>query len=141
MASIHFPLVFLAYHLLKSIFYLCCPVTFWADPAPIGLHSFSTYIVDAFSPAAIFFDILFIYISNVIPFPNPPPESPSHPLSSCFYEGMLPLTQTLPPPCPHIPLHWGIEPSQDQRPPFQLMPDKHMAGAIGLSMCTPWLVV
>jgi hypothetical protein len=58
-------------------------------------------------------DIFFIYISNVIPFPGfpsenplpipfpPPPCSPTHPL-------LLPG--------PGIPLHWGIEPSQDQGP-------------------------
>jgi hypothetical protein len=27
-------------------------------------------------------------------------------------------------PHPHIPLHWGIEPSQDQGPLLPLMPDK-----------------
>jgi hypothetical protein len=61
-------------------------------------------------------DIFFIYISNVIPFPGFPsknplshsssPSSPTHPL-------LLPG--------PGIPLHWGIEPSQDQGPLLPLM--------------------
>jgi hypothetical protein len=82
------------------------------------------------------FDIFFTYISNVIPFlgfcthththththseaPSdiPPPHasmrvfphSPTHPLL---------------PPHSWIPLHWGIEPSQDQGPLLPLMPDK-----------------
>jgi hypothetical protein len=54
----------------------------------------------------ILLDILFIYISNIISFPNPAPEKPlSHPPSSRFYEGVSPPTDPLPPPCPHIPLN------------------------------------
>jgi hypothetical protein len=49
------------------------------------------------------------------PIPPPPasmrvyPHLPTHPLL---------------PPCPHIPLHWGIESSQDQGPLLPLMFDK-----------------
>jgi hypothetical protein len=58
-------------------------------------------------------DILFIYISNVIPkapytLTNTLPGSQSHP---------LPL------PGPGIPLYWGIRSSQDQGPLLQLMAD------------------
>jgi hypothetical protein len=53
-----------------------------------------------------------------------PQKSPSHPSSPCFYEDVRPPTYPLPPPCPGIPLHWGIEPSQDQGPLLLLMPDK-----------------
>ena len=41
----------------------------------------------------------------------------------CPYEG-APLTCPLPPPDPGIPLHWGIESSQDQGPLFPLIQDK-----------------
>jgi hypothetical protein len=70
-------------------------------------------------------DILCIYISNVIPFPVSPLQTPC-PISPfpCFYEGARPPTYPLPPHRPGIPLHWGIEPSQDQGPLFPLMPDK-----------------
>ena len=64
-------------------------------------------------------DIFLIYISSGIPFPGfpsenhltPPPSpcSPTHPL-------LLPG--------PGIPLHWGIEPSQDQGPLLPLMSNK-----------------
>jgi hypothetical protein len=75
-----------------------------------------------------FFDIFFIYVSNVILFPSfpaPPPRSPlSHSLSPCFYEGAPPPTSPLPPPRTSISLHWDIEPSLDQRPLLPLMPNK-----------------
>jgi hypothetical protein len=61
-------------------------------------------------------DILFIYISNVIPFSGfPSGNLLSHPSSPGFYEGAPPPIYPLLPPCPDIPLHWGIQPSQDQR--------------------------
>jgi hypothetical protein len=62
-------------------------------------------------------DIFFIYISNDIPFPGfpsesplsyPPPHSPTHPLL------LLGLG---------IPLYWGKEPSQDQGLLLPLMTD------------------
>ncbi|EDL36965.1 mCG148278 [Mus musculus] len=60
------------------------------------------------------------------PFPDTTPTPTwkplSHPLSPCFYEGVPPNTHPLPPPWPAIPLHWAIEPSQDQGSPFPLMP-------------------
>ena len=49
------------------------------------------------------FDIFFIYISNVIPFPGFPSENP---LYFLLYSLLLPG--------PGSPLYWGIEPSQDQ---------------------------
>ena len=69
--------------------------------------------------------VLFIYISNVIPFAgsffhkllshHPPP---------CFYEGAPSPTQQLQTHHPSIPLHWRIEPSQYQVPPVSLMLNK-----------------
>ena len=43
---------------------------------------------------------------------NPPPSPTSSPCS---------LTYPLPLPCPGIPLHWGIKPSQNQGPLLPLM--------------------
>ena len=69
-------------------------------------------------------DIFFIYISNVIPCSgsSPPPKKKkpnlSHPLSPCSPTHPLPL------PGPGIPLHWGIEHSQDQRPLLPSMSNK-----------------
>jgi hypothetical protein len=70
-------------------------------------------------------------------FPVSPLETPSHLLSPIH-----PLT----PSCPGIPLHWGIEPSQDQGPLLPLMPNKAIFWYIcgwshGCSMCILWLVV
>jgi hypothetical protein len=48
----------------------------------------------------------------------------SHPHLPCFYEGASLPTCPLLPHHPSIPLHWGIKPSQDQGPPFRLMPNK-----------------
>ena len=57
--------------------------------------------------------IFFIYISNVIPFHSFPSKNPLPP-------PLLPNAPT-PIPGPGIPLHWGIEPSQDQGPLLPLM--------------------
>ena len=55
------------------------------------------------------FDIFFIYISHIIPFPGSPSEnSLSYPPFPCSTTHLLLL------PGPGIPLYWGIEPSQDQ---------------------------
>jgi hypothetical protein len=63
-------------------------------------------------------DVFFIYISNVIPFPAFPSNPPSHSPSPRSPNHPLPL------PCPGIPLHWGIKPSQDQGPLLSLMSNK-----------------
>ena len=60
----------------------------------------------------ILLDVFFIYISNIISFSSFLPQNPlSHSLSLCFYEGVPPLSHTLLPPHPDIPLHWCIQPS------------------------------
>ena len=41
-----------------------------------------------------------------------------------FYEGFSPLTHPLPNPHSQIPLHWGIEPSQNQGPLLPWLTDK-----------------
>ncbi|EDL30654.1 mCG146276, partial [Mus musculus] len=48
-------------------------------------------------------------------------NSLSHRPSSCFYEGAHLLSHSLLPPCPGIPQHWSMEPSQDQGPLLPLM--------------------
>jgi hypothetical protein len=64
-------------------------------------------------------DILFIYISNIIPFPSFPSEnSLSQPPLTIFYEGAPPPTHPLP---PH---HPSTKHSQDKGSPLPLMPDK-----------------
>ena len=52
-----------------------------------------------------------------IPSANPHPIPP-------YPASIRELTHPLPPHHPSLPLHWGIKPSQDQRPPLPLMPDK-----------------
>jgi hypothetical protein len=69
-------------------------------------------------PTLFLLNIFFIYISNVIPFPGIPSENPLCHLSVCSTTHPLPL------PGPDIPLQWGIEPSQDQRPLLPLICNK-----------------
>jgi hypothetical protein len=80
----------------------------------------NTFIFEDWIFKALFLlDIFSIYISNVIPFPYFPSESPLLPNPSpCS------LTYPLRLPCPGIPLQWGIKPSQDQGPVFPLMSNK-----------------
>ena len=54
----------------------------------------------------------------------PSANSLSHSPLPCFYEGVPPPTYPLTPQRPSILLYWSIKPSQDQRPPLPLMPDK-----------------
>ena len=68
-------------------------------------------------------DILFIYISNVIPFHGFLSRSP-HPLRLPLLLWGWSSTHPLLPHCPGIPLYWGIEPSQDQGIILPLMLDK-----------------
>ena len=96
-------------------------------------------------------DILFIYISNVISFPGFPSGNPlSHPPSPCFYEGASPPIH--PPTHSHLPTlalpytkasssltrnkghssHWC---------PARPSTATYVAGAVGPSMCTLWLVI
>jgi hypothetical protein len=83
-------------------------------------------------------DILFIYISSVIPFfwsllCKPP--SP-FPLILLLW-GCSPTYYPLLPHRPSIPLHWGIKPSQDQGPPLPLMPDKAPSSPLVLLLSPP----
>ena len=70
-------------------------------------------------------DIFLIYISNVISFPISHLQKPSIPSPSpCFYEGVPQPSYLLLHPHSCIPLHWGIETSQEQGPLLPLMPSK-----------------
>jgi hypothetical protein len=64
----------------------------------------------------IIFIRYFIYITNVMPFPNFPSENPV----SLSFSPCLP-THPLLLPGPGNPLYWSIEPSQDQGPLLPLM--------------------
>ena len=65
---------------------------------------------------------LYICISNIIPFPVSPLESP-YPIPPPLASMRMFPTHPLPPHGPQIPLHWGTEPSQDQQPLLPLIPD------------------
>jgi hypothetical protein len=71
----------------------------------------------------IVLDIFFTHISNVISFPSPPWKPLSH-LHPPTLMRMFPHTHPLPPPQPHIPLHWDTKPSQNQWPLLLSRPDK-----------------
>jgi hypothetical protein len=56
----------------------------------------------------------FLYLHcKCYPLSSSPPQSTPHPISPPLLSS---LTHPLLLPCPGIPLHWGIEPSQDQGP-------------------------
>jgi hypothetical protein len=80
-------------------------------------------------PPPLLLDILFIYISNVISFPDSPPTHThtnylSHSPSSCFNGGVpLPTHPPSPVSSPCIPLRLGIKPLRDQGPLLPLMPN------------------
>ena len=70
-------------------------------------------------------DIFFIYISNVIPFPSSPALESLFPIPSTpDFMRVFPYQPTHSCSLPLQPLHWGIEPSQDQGPFLSLMPTK-----------------
>jgi hypothetical protein len=83
-------------------------------------------------------DILFIYISNVIPSLVSPLQKPLYPPPLfCFYEGMPPPTYPLLSQHPSILLHWSIKSSQDQGPPLPLISDKALSAPSVLSLTPP----
>ena len=83
---------------------------------------------------------------------SPPETPPSQPPSPCFYEGTLPLIhphthshlQALAFPYTRQPSLHRTSPSIDAQQGLPLMPNKailcYIAGAMGPSMCTLWLV-
>jgi hypothetical protein len=74
----------------------------------------------------IFYWLYFIYISSAIPLSSLPSAIPC-PFLLCYLFPPVSMRVLPYPPthsCPGTPLHWGIKPSQDQGPPFPLMPDK-----------------
>jgi hypothetical protein len=87
--------------------------TVYSNSSPFFFKKFQLWQIFSF-----FLDIFFVYILNVIPFPDFPSENPLSPSpSSCSPTHPLLL------PGPGIPLYWGIEPSQDQGPLFPLITD------------------
>jgi len=92
-------------------------------------------------------DIFCIYISNVIPFSGFPFQNPPilSPLALLLW-GCYPPTHSLWRPCPGIPMYWGIELSKTKALSSQWCLTRpssatYAAGALGLSMCSLWLVV
>ena len=79
----------------------------------------ANFIVCMYISFGFLLDILFIYISHVIPFPKFPFANlispPPYPDSMRFLPLHLPTPTSL---------HWGFKPSQDQGPPLPLMPEK-----------------
>jgi hypothetical protein len=65
--------------------------------------------------------------------PSRSPETPILSPTLCLYEGVSPPTSPFLAPHPRIPLHWGIEPSQDQGPLLPLMRNK------AISLLHMWL--
>jgi hypothetical protein len=71
-----------------------------------------------------FYWIFYLFTFQMLsPFPDSPPETP-YPIPHSLLLWGCSRTHPLPSPHPGIPLHWGIEPSQDQGPPLSLMPNK-----------------
>jgi hypothetical protein len=82
--------------------------------------------ISLFACAFFFFIFKKFYLFKfqmLSPFQVSSPQYPIPSPSSCSHECVRPPTHPHPPHCPHIPLHWGIKPSQDQGPPLPLMPD------------------
>jgi hypothetical protein len=69
---------------------------------------------------------IYLHFRFYSPFLVSPPETlyPILPPPASVRVLTHPLTHSLPPPRPDIPLYWGMEPSQDQGPPLSLMSDK-----------------
>jgi hypothetical protein len=89
--------------------------------APVSKLLLASAIVYGFD--SCFWKISLFTFQMLFHFPiNPSPLShPSHPPSLCLYEGFPPPTNPFPPSHTHIPLHWGIKPSQNQGPLLPLM--------------------
>ena len=75
--------------------------------------------------------IFYLFIFHVIPFPGFHLWKPPIPSSLPVLLYWCSHTHLLLPPHPDIPLHWGMEPSQDQGPLLSLMPDKAILCYVG----------
>ena len=111
----------------------CCPL-FHYELNNVNIQYYSTqdklqtlktpFILRVFYICVVFLFRYFTYLHfkcHALSLPSRLPGiSLSHPPSPCFYEGVPPLLS----PRPGIPLHWGIEPSQDQGCLLPLMSNK-----------------
>jgi hypothetical protein len=86
----------------------------------------NTVVLLVFIFLFIFIGFFLFVFQIIIPFPDFPSIDPRRPSSPCFYEGSPPSTLAFPPHHLGIPLHWSIEPSQDQRPLPPLIQDTQM---------------
>jgi hypothetical protein len=95
-----------------------------------------SYVLDFYIHAIFFIIGYFIYLHfkcyplSWFPLCKPPISSPLPPVSMRVL--LHPPIHPLLPHCSGLPLHWGIEPSQDQGPPLPLILDK----AILCYMCS-----
>jgi hypothetical protein len=112
-----------------------------------GLLFFVAVLCECMFSIALFFIDYFVYLHFKCYHPSWFPLHTLPPLPPCFFEGAPLPTHLVLSHCPSFPLHWDIEPPQDQEPPLPLMPDKmqssatYAARAMGPSVCTLWLVV
>jgi hypothetical protein len=102
-------------------------IELWSESTLTWLYSFFHSSSSFLSVRAAISVVLFLEshwpAHNKMLSPFPVPQKPLIPSPlPCFYEDVPhPPTPTS---HPGIPLHWGIEPSQDQGPLFPSMPDK-----------------
>ena len=110
----------------------------------LSVFPFLIYFLFLFFHFILFLlDILCIYISNVIPFPEFPSGCSLYHLFLWGCSSTYPPTPTY---HPGISLHWGIKPSENQGLLLLLMPDNAILcytwySSQGLFMCTLWLMV
>jgi hypothetical protein len=86
-------------------------------------HNFSRQIYAAVSFCFGYFIYLHFKCNSLSQFPSEISYAiPPLPASIRVYPHLP--THPVPPPCTHIPLHWGLGPSKDQEPLLPLMLDK-----------------
>jgi hypothetical protein len=117
-----------------SLYTLLSSIILMRPFAPTHQHLYFILLSSLFFKQWIFYLFTFQMLS---PFPVSPLQTPISSPSPCFYESVTPRTHPLLPHHPSIPLHWGIKPSQDQRPPLPLMPDKATSDPSVLPLTPP----
>jgi hypothetical protein len=117
----------LALYLIFQLGYLVCQSLTSSVPYIFWILAFYQMRVseDGFPAIFLLFHWIFYLHFKCYPLSWFPLQNPSilYP-SLYFFEGAPPPNQPLLLPCPGIPLHWGIEPSQDQGPLLPLVPNK-----------------
>lgn len=112
------------------------------NPVLLIIREKENYWIDFFFFFFLFLLDIFIYFSNAISiFSLPPMNALSQP-SILLWECSPPIHPSLPP-CPDIPLHCVSSLGRNKGFSFHWCPSSTTcaAGAIGLSLCTLWMVV